>query len=161
MKIIITKPHIQVITLGLLAGMRAMSAPAVTSKMLQKKHSKMLEHSNLDFMQSETTARLLSVLAIGEFIGDKMPAAKNRIALPGLISRGISGALAGASIYKAAKGNVATGALLGGLTALAATYGSFYLRKSVVKHAHLVDPIIGSIEDAIVMGAGMGLTESM
>ncbi|QKJ29800.1 DUF4126 family protein [Mucilaginibacter mali] len=161
MKIVITKPHIQVITLGILAGMRAMSAPAAASNMLNKKHSKQLRHSPLHFMESGTTANLLSVMAIAEFIGDKMPSAPNRIALPGLVSRGLSGALAGAGIYKSAKQNAIAGALLGGITALAATYGSFYLRRALVKQAHMIDPVIGSIEDAIVLGAGLGLTESV
>lgn len=161
LKIIITKPHIQVIALGLLAGMRAMSAPAVASNMLKKKHDGQFKKSPLGFMESDTTANLLSAMAIAEFIGDKMPSAPNRIALPGLISRGISGAVSGAGIYKAAKQSAVTGAILGGITALAATYGSFYLRKALVKQAHMIDPIIGSIEDAIVLGAGIGLTETV
>lgn len=160
-KIVITKPHIQVVTLGILAGMRAMAAPAAASTMLNKKHSKHLEHSALHFMESGTTANLLSVMALAEFVGDKMPSAPNRIALPGLISRGLSGALAGAGIYKSAKQNTIAGALLGGITAIAASYGSFYLRRALVKQVHLLDPIIGSIEDAIVLGAGLGLSESV
>jgi uncharacterized membrane protein len=160
LKIIITKPHWQVIALGILAGMRSMSAPAITSKMLSQKHSKRLKKSPLNFMQSDKTANILSVMAIGEFVGDKMPAAPNRIALAGIITRSISGAVAGASIYKAGGGSLYTGAILGSVTAVAATFGSFYLRKAMVKHSHLIDPIIGSIEDALVLGAGIGLTET-
>lgn len=141
--------------------MRSMSAPAITSKMLRQRHSKQLEKSPLDFMQSAKTANILSVMALGEFIGDKMPSAPNRIALPAIISRSISGAIAGASIYKATGGNLYTGAILGSVTAVAATFGSFYLRKALVKQANLIDPIIGSIEDVIILGAGLGLTETV
>lgn len=161
LKIVITKPHWQVITLGILAGMRSMSAPAITSKMLSHHHSKRLERSSLNFMQSAKTANILSVMALGEFVGDKMPSAPDRIALPAIISRSISGAIAGASIYKAAGGNLYAGAILGSVTAVAATFGSFYLRKTMVKHANLIDPIIGSIEDAIVLGTGLGLAETV
>ncbi|MES2277483.1 MAG: DUF4126 family protein [Bacteroidota bacterium] len=161
MKIIITKPHWQVIALGILAGMRTMAAPAIASKMLGQHHSKKLQHSPLSFMQSGTTAKVLSVMALGEFVGDKMPSAPNRIATPGLVFRSLSGAVAGASIYKASGGNIYAGALLGGVTAVAATFGSFFLRKAIVKQAHLIDPVIGGIEDAIVLGAGIGLAESM
>lgn len=160
MKIVITKPHWQVITLGLLAGMRAMSAPAISSRMLSKVHSKRLKNSPLKFMQSDTTANVLSVMAIGEFVGDKIPSAPNRISPPALIGRCISGALSGAGIYKASGGNAYTGALLGGVTAIAATFGSFFLRKNMVKHSHLIDPIIGSIEDAIVLGTSLSLAET-
>jgi uncharacterized membrane protein len=160
MKIIITKPHWQVITLGLLAGMRSMSAPAISSRILSRHHSKALKNSPLNFMQSGTTANVLSGLAIGEFVGDKMPSAPNRISAAGLIGRCISGGIAGAGIYKASGGNLYFGALLGSATAIAATYGSFFLRKSIVKHAHLIDPIVGTIEDAIVLGASLGLAET-
>lgn len=160
MKIIITKPHWQVICLGILAGMRSMSAPAISSRMLSKHHSDSLEHTPLNFMQSGTTANVLTAMSIGEFVGDKMPSAPNRIAPPALIGRCISGALAGAGIYKAGGKNLLAGALLGSAIAAASTFGSFYLRKSMVKHAHLIDPIIGSIEDAIVLGSGLGLTET-
>lgn len=160
MKIIITKPHWQVISLGILAGMRSMSAPAISSRMLNKHHSRALENTPLNFMQTANAANVLSVLSIGEFVGDKMPAAPNRIAPPALIGRCISGALAGAGIYKASGGAWYTGALLGGITAVASTFGSFYLRRNMVKHAHLIDPIIGSIEDAIVLGSGLGLMET-
>lgn len=160
MKIIITKPHWQVITLGMLAGMRSMAAPAISSRMLSRRHNKKLDDTPLDFMQSKTTANVMSGLALGEFVGDKLPQTGNRIAPAGLIGRCISGALSGAGIYKASGGKWYTGAALGGVTAIAATFGSFYLRKAVVKHSHLVDPIIGTIEDAIVLGAGIGLTET-
>lgn len=71
----------------------------------------------------------------------------------------LSGVLAGASIYKAAGGKMGTGALLGGAAALASTFGSYYLRKSTVKSSHIVDPIIGAIEDALVIGGGVGLAK--
>ena len=43
-------------------------------------------------------------------------------------------------------------------SAFASTYGSYYLRKSTVKKTKLFDPLIGAIEDALVIGAGVGLT---
>jgi uncharacterized membrane protein len=160
LRIIITKPHWQVIALGILAGMRSMAAPAFTSRILSGRHSKKLEHSPLNFMQSGTTANVLSVMAIGESVGDKMPDAPDRISTSALIGRSISGGIAGASIYKASGSSVIKGALLGSIVAVAATYGSFYLRKHIAEQAHLIDPIVGSIEDALVLGAGLGLTET-
>ena len=160
MKIIITKPHWQVITLGILAGMRSMAAPAMTSRLLSGHHTKALEHTPLNFMQNSVTANILSTMALSEFVGDKVPSAPDRISPPGLIGRGISGMLAGASIYKASGGNWYAGAALGGVTAIAATFGSFYLRKYVAKQAHLIDPLIGSIEDSLVLGTGLILAET-
>lgn len=160
MKIIISKPHLQVISLGILAGMRSMAAPAVTSRILRRHRTQALRHSSLSFMQSATTANVLSVLALGEFIGDKLPLAPNRIALPALICRCLSGAVVGAGIYKSSRDNLYAGALLGGITAFAATFASFYIRKEIAGHARLIDPIIGSIEDVIVLGGALALTET-
>lgn len=159
-KIVITKPHWQVITLGILAGIRSMAAPAISSRILSRHHTNALDDTPLSFMQSNVTANVMSGLALGEFVGDKMPAAPNRISPAGLIGRCISGVISGAGIYKASGGKWYAGAALGGVTAIAATFGSFYLRKAVVKHSHLIDPIIGTIEDALVLGAGLGLAET-
>jgi len=73
--------------------------------------------------------------------------------------RCLSGALAGAGILKASGGSAAIGALLGGTAAFASTFGSFFLRKATVKRRALLDPIIGAIEDALVVGAGVGLAK--
>ena len=160
MKILTTKSPKQVLALGILAGMRSMSALAVASRILIKHHNKSIQHSPLKFMQSGVTSNILSVMAIGEFIGDKMPAAPNRIAPSALIGRCISGVLSGAAIYKSQRGKWYIGALLGGTTAVAATFGSFYLRKSLVKNTRFIDPVIGTIEDAVVLGAGLCLAET-
>ncbi|GAB3925524.1 DUF4126 family protein [Mucilaginibacter myungsuensis] len=160
MKIVITKPHWQVIALGILAGMRSMSAPAVSSRMLNKRPSRRLNHTPLQTLQSPAAANVLTGIAVGELVGDKLPTAPDRIAPVTLVGRCINGAISGAGIYKAAGGKWYTGAVLGGITAIAATYGSFYLRKAIVKQAHLIDPVVGLIEDTIVLGAGVALVET-
>jgi uncharacterized membrane protein len=108
-------------------------------------------------MQSKAVANTLTVLSIGEIVMDKLPSTGNRTAPGGVIFRGLSGALAGASIYKASGNNVLVGSLLGAATAVASTYLSFMLRKSAGKKTSIVDPILGGIEDALVIGAGIGL----
>jgi uncharacterized membrane protein len=158
-KLKITKPFWQVFALGVLAGMRSTSAPAIASHILSHHHSKKLEGSPLRFMQSENLANVLKVIALGELVGDKLPAAPNRIEPVGLIARCLSGALAGASIFKANGGKLLVGALLGAGTAAVATYGSYYLRKSLVANTKIFDPYIGALEDVLVIGAGAGLTK--
>lgn len=161
MKTYIIKPHWQAISLGIIAGMRSMAAPAISSKILSTHHSKALENSPLNFIQSKTTANVLSALALGEFIGDKLPNAPDRTIPPALIGRCLSGALAGAGIYKAGGGNLYLGAMLGGLSACASTFASFYLRKNLVRHTRIIDSIVGTIEDTIVMGGAIEIAESV
>ncbi|WDF53642.1 DUF4126 family protein [Mucilaginibacter sp. KACC 22063] len=153
----ISKPFWQAISLGTLAGMRSMSAPAITSHILSHHHSKNLEGTPLNFIQSEKVATVLKVLAVSELLGDKIPSAPNRIKATALVSRCVAGALSGASIYKAAGENAITGGLLGGASAIASTFVSFFARKTTVKRSHLIDPVVGIIEDALVFGSAAGL----
>jgi len=96
---------------------------------------------------------------LSEVIMDKMPSTPNRIRPEGFVFRCLSGALAGASIYKATGNNVLVGTLLGAASAAASTYVSYLTRKTVVEKTKLFDPIIGAIEDALVLGAGVGLIQ--
>lgn len=155
----IKHPFWQVLGIGTLAGMRTSSAPAIASQILSHHHSKRLERSPLNFMQSKTVANVLTVLSVSEVIMDKLPTTPNRTNAGGVIFRGLSGALAGASIYKASGNNVLKGTIIGTVSAVAACYLSFYLRKSIVKNTSIIDPVIGALEDALVIGAGVGLAQ--
>jgi uncharacterized membrane protein len=153
-----TRPPIwQALGLGVLAGMRSASAPAVASHILSRRPSGHLAKSTLDFMQSKRTAVIFKILAASELIADKLPSAPNRIKPIGVVFRCISGSLAGASIYKASGKNMLTGALLGSAAALGSTFGSFFIRKNTVNRLNLFDPIAGGVEDVLVVGAGVGL----
>jgi len=155
----IKHPFWQVLGIGTLAGMRTSSAPAITSQILSHHHSKRLERSPLNFMQSKAVANVLTVLTVSEVIIDKLPATPNRTQPAGVVFRGLSGALAGASIYKASGNNVALGAVLGAASAITSTYISFLLRKNIVKNTSVIDPVIGALEDALVISAGIGLVK--
>jgi uncharacterized membrane protein len=158
MKLKISHPFWQVLGIGTLAGMRSSSAPVITSHILSQHHSKRLGKSPLNFMQSDKVSTGLKIMAISELVMDKLPSTPNRIMPMVIAARCLSGALAGASIYKASGGNTVTGALLGATAAFVSTFGSFYLRKGVVKKTKLFDPVVGAIEDALVIGVGVGLT---
>lgn len=153
----ITHPFWQVVGIGALAGMRSSAAPVIASQILSHHKNKRLGNSPLKFMQSNGVSKTLTAMAISEVIVDKLPSTPNRINVVGVIGRGLSGALAGASIYKAIGGNAALGAALGGAAAIVSTFGSFYLRRDTVKKTRIFDPIIGVIEDALVIGAGAAL----
>jgi len=155
----IKHPFWQVIGIGTLAGMRTSSAPVIASQILSHHHSRRLERSPLNFMQSKTVANVLTILSVSEVIVDKLPTTPNRTKPAGIIFRGLAGALAGASIYKASGNNVLTGTLIGATSAVMSTYISFLLRKNIVKNTSIIDPIIGALEDALVIGAGVGLAQ--
>ena len=49
------------------------------------------------------------------------------------------------------------GVLLGSAAAVAGTYGSFYLRKELKRLTGIADPILGVLEDALVVKSGAAM----
>ena len=108
-------------------------------------------------MQNEKVAFALKLLAVGELVGDKLPNTPDRIAPGGLIFRCASGSLAGSAIFKASGKNALAGAAVGSITALGAAFASYFIRKNIVLKLAAPDPVIGAIEDALVIGAGIAI----
>ena len=97
---------------------------------------------------------------MAELVGDKLPATPNRIKPIGVAFRCLSGSIAGASIYKASGNNAFTGALIGAAAAFGSTFASYFLRKRAVNKLHVFDAVVGALEDALVIGAGVALISS-
>lgn len=155
----ITKDNVATLSAGLgaVAGMRTTIAPAVLSHFLSKNPKKALRKSNLSFMQSPTAAIITKVLSAAEITADKMPGAPNRTIFAQTLPRVLSGALVGAVLFQASKQNIVNGILIGGASALASTYASFYLRKLLNKVPYLKDPVLGAAEDVLAVRSGMSL----
>ncbi len=159
MKLKNSKPLMMAIGLGVIAGMRAATAPAITAHILSNNPSKRFLKSPLGFMQSKGLAIALKILAVGELVGDKLPNTPSRTEPGGVIARCVSGALAGAAIYKASGNSMLTGAVLGSGAALAATYACHSLRKEAGLKFAIFDPFVGAIEDGIAIGGGVALAK--
>ncbi|WP_462265033.1 DUF4126 family protein [Mucilaginibacter sp.] len=147
----------QAIGLGAIAGLRASVAPAVASNYLSKHPDSDLKNSRLRFIQKPVTAIITKILSVAEIAGDKSPKSPNRIVPPQIAARVASGALVGATVFKANREAALTGALIGGATALATTFASFYVRKYLDKLPHVKDSFVGAFEDAIAVGSGIKL----
>ncbi|MGI4727148.1 MAG: DUF4126 family protein [Janthinobacterium lividum] len=137
--------------LAIIAGMRTMAPLSALSGYLSKAPLPLLEGFPFGFLQKKYVAIGLKALTLAEMAGDKKPDTPARIVKEGLIGRGISGAIVGAAIYKSRNGSAIGGAILGGTVAVAATYGSYLLRKKVVENSTVNDPTIGVVEDMIAL----------
>lgn len=157
MKPTTSKQFLQAAFIGALAGMRTTAAPVIATHILSMAPSGKLNTSRLKFMQSPTLAAIFKIVSVSELVVDKLPSTPNRIETGGVAGRALSGALAGAAICKASGINAWKGVAIGGLTAVAATYASYFLRREIVKRAGVADPFIGGIEDIAVIGAGVAL----
>lgn len=137
--------------LAIVAGMRTMASLAAVSSYLSKYPSPLVTATPLNILQKKYVAVGLKALTLAEMAADKKVDTPNRIEKAGLITRGISGALVGAAVYKSRSGSALFGAILGGTIAVAATFGSFYLRKKVVNSTTVTDPTIGGLEDVVAL----------
>lgn len=135
---------------GAVAGMRTMTAPAVVSfKMKRIAKAEGLPHPR--GLSGSPVSTALAVAALGELIADKLPKAPSRTDPPALIMRGISGAFAGAALSGTHRNDRITGAVLGGLAAIGASYGMYYLRAWLVKKTGVPDAVVAIGEDALAV----------
>ena len=145
-----------------LAGSRATSAPAFLSQYLsQQALAPGFAKSPLRFLAKPGVATALKFLIAGEFVGDKLPKTPNRIVPQQLGTRAVSGALVGATLYKAKGGSAVGGALIGALGTVAATYLTFYLRKGISEKTGTPTALVGAGEDALVLAGGSALAKSL
>jgi uncharacterized membrane protein len=135
--------------IGVVAGLRSMTAPAVVSwgACLGWLH---LENTWLAFLGSPITPYILSVLAIGELINDKLPKTPSRKTPVPFAARVVVGALCGAAL--GASGQALVGGLLAGmLGAVAGTLGGYEGRSRLVKAIGGKDFPIALLEDALAI----------
>lgn len=145
------------IGLGIIAGMRSVSAPALLSSALHRQPSARLAHSRLRWLQGGATSTGLKLLAGAEMVGDKLPSTPDRTEPVSVVARTVSGALVGAVLYKLNRQKLVRGALVGGLGAVAGTFGGYALRKMVATQSDLKEPLPGVLEDLLVIAGGKTL----
>ncbi len=146
--------------MGIVAGMRSMSAPAIVSQ-LAKSGVMPVSDSSFSFLERPATANTTAVLAVGEIIADKLPFMPKRTDAPALIARAVSGGASGGAIFSSKKRSVLTGTLLGVLAAVSATYAAYNLRKWLGERFDIPDAVLAIAEDALVTGCGMLVLSSM
>ena len=133
--------------LGVTAGLRTMTAPAALALSQQQPGA----DRNWP-LGSPRTARVVTTLAVGELVFDKLPFAPKRISPAALSGRLLSGAMCGAAV---AREDQAAGALLGIAGALASSFAGYFLRKRGGRASGLPDALIALAEDGLAMGIGM------
>jgi uncharacterized membrane protein len=136
--------------IGVIAGLRSLTAPAVVSwaARLGWLH---LENTSLAFLGFAATPYILTVLAIGELIADKLPKTPSRKAPPGFIARIVTGGLSGAALGAASQAMLA-GLVAGVIGAVVGTLGGYEFRVRLVKAAGGKDLPIALLEDVIAIG---------
>ena len=119
------------LVLGIVCGLRTMTAPAVTS-WAARMGLLAVSGTPMAFMGFKYMPIILSLLAIGELINDKLPNTPSRKVPPQFIARIISGCLVGATVGAAA-GSLTGGLLAGALGAVVGTLGGAAIRRRLAK----------------------------
>ena len=146
--------------LGLVAGMRTMSAPTLVSRIARKGHLA-AAGSKLAFLNHPGALSTSALLAVGELVADKIPSLPARTDAGPLIARAVSGGLSGAVLCSARKKSPWLGAFFGAIGAVGAAYASYHLRRSAKEKLHLPDAVFAVAEDAIVAGGGILLASRL
>jgi uncharacterized membrane protein len=128
--------YAQAFGIGMVAGLRSMTAPAIANA-----------------AKRNAAAGMLATLAIGEMIVDKLPFVPARTQWPALVVRAITGAAAAWVMPHDDEREKQAAAVLGGVGAVAGAYLGEALRRRAVQALHIPDPVVALFEDGIAVGA--------
>jgi uncharacterized membrane protein len=146
--------------LGIIAGMRAMTAPALVSYMAQQ-GCLQVDRQRFGFFGHPRAFKILAGLASGEIIFDKLPFMPKRTDSAGLASRIVTGALCGATVCRAKDKSMLIGAIAGTFGAIGSTFAVFNIRRSLSEELRIPDPAIALLEDATAIWAGRVICEGL
>lgn len=141
--------------IGVVAGLRSLTAPAVLAWAAELDWID-LDHTWASWMDNKITLVVLTVLAIGELVNDKLPKTPPRTAPPVFAARLVMGGFAGAVLGAwphwtfTALGAGVIGAVLG-------TLGGYQARKRLVAVSGGRDLPIALLEDAVAILGGFAI----
>jgi uncharacterized membrane protein len=140
--------------IGIVAGLRSLTAPAVVAWGAHLNWLN-LHGSPLAFMGSTTAVAILSVLAIGELIADKLPMMQKRTAPAPLMARIVTGGLCGACLCAATGQSLIVGAVLGGIGGVIGAFLGYDFRRRL--DLHIKDFLVAICEDVVAVGLALFL----
>lgn len=139
--------------IGVLAGLRALTPAAATAWAVRLGWLNVT--GPLALVGALPVVIVLTLLAIGELVGDKLPGTPARTALPGLSARIVVGAFTGACVAMGGGQSVVVGAVLGAMGGIVGAYGGYFVRTGLVKASNLPDLVVALGEDAVAIAGAL------
>jgi uncharacterized membrane protein len=146
--------------IGVLAGLRSLTVPAVICWATYFGWLD-LGASRLSFLGKPVTVGIVSLLALGELIFDKLPMTPSRTRPGPLLGRVVAAALAATAIAIAAHQSAVMVTVVGMIGALGGTFGGYYARSLLVKRYGIPDFAIALIEDLVAVGGAFCLVRQI
>ena len=110
-----------------------------------------VQHTWAFWTASLISVILFTVLALGEYVGDKLPRTASRLSPGGLIPRLVFGGLVGAIVATGLQNSIGIGSVLGMIGAVIGAFGGYHLRHYLVFHNQCRDWPIAVLEDFCVL----------
>jgi uncharacterized membrane protein len=140
--------------IGVVAGLRSLTAPAVVA-WAAALHWINLNGTWASWLGHPVTVAVITLLAVAELVGDKLPKTPSRTAPPSFGVRIVLGAFAGA-VLGTAWGYTWTALGAGAVGAVLGTVGGYQVRTRLVAlHGH--DVSIALLEDAVAVLGGFAI----
>jgi uncharacterized membrane protein len=147
-------------SIGITAGLRSLTAPALVS---WAAHLGWLDlsGSRLSFLGSWTATIVLSLLALGELVADKLPKTPNRTDLGPLVFRVITGGFSSLAICTSAHQPLVIGTILGVLGSIAGAFAGYEIRHRLVKTFGFPYFGVALAEDFVAVGGALLIVSTM
>jgi uncharacterized membrane protein len=139
---------------GVIAGLRAMTAPAVTAWAAHLGRLN-LRGSSLAFMGSVWAVAIFTLAALGELVADQLPTTPARTKPGPLGARIVMGGLCGACVLVAAGKAAWLGAALGAIGGVVGAFAGYHARVGLVRALRVPDVVIAIVEDVVAIGIGL------
>lgn len=135
--------------IGLFAGLRSLTAPAAVSWAVYLGWLRL--ERPLSLIGTLPAVVILTLLAVGELVADKLPKTPNRTAPLGLIARVLTGGLTGACVAAGGGQSALLGALLGVLGGVVGCFAGYQARSRLVKTLGIRDIYVALVEDFVAV----------
>jgi len=138
-----------VFLIGFFAGLRSLTAPAVTAWAAYLAWLRL--ERPLSLIGSLPSVLIFTVLAVAELVADKLPKAPNRTSPPGLIARVLTGGLTGACVASSGAQSILLGIILGAVGGVVGCFTGYWARTRIVKALGTPDIYVALLEDALAI----------
>jgi uncharacterized membrane protein len=140
--------------LGFMDGLRSLTAPAIVcwAGYFGWLH---FAGTKLAFLEHPATLIVVTLLALGELVADKLPNTPARTAPVGLIARIVLGGACGAAVAIAVGLSLPISVVVGCIGAVAGTFAGYNLRHLLVTRSHFPDFVVALGEDLFAVLGGL------
>ncbi len=140
--------------LGCICGLRSLTAPAVVC---WAAHFGWLrfDGTRLAFLDRPILLAVVTLLAIGELIADKLPKTPSRTAPLGLTARIVLGGASAAALAVSARTGVSLAVVAGAVGGIVGAFGGYNVRHFLVAKKGLPDFAVAIAEDAVAIIGGL------